>query len=107
MSGRIRAQSGRQLPDRPRAVPRPRLHGQATVELPRDPRDVGDCEGLPRSVAGPFPLEEHEELVAIEEARIDGDHVPLEDPAALEPPEPVANGGSGQGHPTSEGAVTR
>src|SRR5207245_332122 len=76
-------------------------------ELPRDPRDVGDRQGLPRSVAGPFPLEEYEQFVAIEEAWIDGDHVPLKDPPALEPPEPVADRRGGEGYATSEGAVTR
>src|SRR3989449_7432282 len=107
LSRRFRPQASRQLPNRPRAVPWPRLHGQTAVELPGDPCDLGDRQGLPRSFAVPFPLEEHEEFVAIEEARIDGDHVPLEDPAALEPPKPVAHRRGGEGDATSEGAVTR
>src|SRR5207244_12032461 len=91
LSGGHHTQAGSQFSDCPRTVPWPRLHGQASVELPRDPCDVGDRPGLPRSFAGPFPLEEREQFVAIEEARIDGYHIPLKDPAALDPPEPVAD----------------
>src|SRR5207237_6928044 len=78
---------------------RPEFDGHASVDLPRDPRDVVCLQRAAGILKRPLLVEGHQQILTAEDRWVDGDPIALDDPAFLEPPNPISDRRGGEGDP--------
>src|SRR5207247_1779098 len=92
----------REPSDRVRSILRPEFDGHASVDLPRDPRDVVCLQRAAGILKRPLLVEGHQQILTAEDRWVDGDPIALDDPAFLEPPNPISDRRGGEGDPPPE-----
>ena len=89
----------REPSDRVCSILRPEFDGHASIDLPRDPRDVVGLQRPAGILTCLFLVEGHQQILTAEDRWVDRHPIALDDPAFLESPDPISDGRCGEGDP--------